>query len=106
MPGYCFFSASAMAGRGTSDLNERFHTRPTVLPASVSSLGAMAVVLTKLSPRGLTTLYTGSADSFDAAVSCATAGWIGCSWRRLDGRATPRRTAVKQVPMNQDLFMT
>src|SRR5438132_608022 len=91
--GYCFFSASAMAGRVTSALNERFHTRQTVLPASVSSLGAMAAVLTVLSPRGLTTLYTGSADGFDGAVSCPTANCIGCS-RRLDCRATPMRTAV------------
>src|SRR5688572_25238328 len=105
MVGYCFLSASAMARRVTSDLKERFHTRQTVLPASVSSLGAMAAVLTVLSPRGLTTWYTGSADGFDAAFSCATAGCIGCR-RRLDCRAAPARTTVKQVHRNQDLFMT
>src|SRR3954469_14521947 len=68
-PGYRFFSSSPMAGRVTSALNDRFHTSPTVLPASVSSRGAMAVALAVLSPTGLTTLNAGSAGGSAAAAS-------------------------------------
>src|SRR5688500_6479645 len=58
----------------------------------------MAVVLAVLSPRGLTTLYTGSAAG--AVVSCAEAGCIGCSQRRLAWRATA------MSHMNEEIFMT
>ena len=45
-----------------SALNDRFDTMQTVLPAKVFSRGVMLIILTVLSPIGLTTLYTGSAD--------------------------------------------
>ena len=60
--GYSCFNRSPIAGRVTSALNARFHTMQTVLPAKVSRRGTMLIILTVLSPIGLTTLYTGLAD--------------------------------------------
>ena len=60
--GYSCFNCSPIAGRVTSALNARFHTMQTVLPAKVFRRGTMLIILTVLSPIGLTTLYTGSAD--------------------------------------------
>ena len=51
-----------MTGSVTSAYNALFQTRQIVLPATVSSRGAITVILTVRSPAGLTTLYTGSAD--------------------------------------------
>src|SRR5205823_7447045 len=62
-----------MAGRAMSALNARFHAMQTVLPAKVVRRGVMLIIVTVLSPMGLTTLYTGSADPPCTATDCCAA---------------------------------
>jgi hypothetical protein len=57
-----------------SALKERFDTMQAVLPAKSFGRGVMLIILTVLSPIGLTTLYTGSAEPPGAAPDvCAAA---------------------------------
>jgi len=60
--GYSCFNCSPIAGRVTSALNARFHTMQTVSPAKLFRRGTMLIILTVLSPIGLTTLYTDVVD--------------------------------------------